>query len=157
MNPYAKYLGGRDAVEIIRATPAELQQLIAGLAPEQMDQPTAPGKWSLREILAHLADCEIVFAFRMRQSLETPGAMLTAFDQDVWATRYRVYTAESALHTFLTMREWNLSLLTTVTDEDRSSLVSHPERGTFPFAELLEITAGHDRNHLIRLKQLLGR
>jgi uncharacterized damage-inducible protein DinB len=157
MNPYASYLDGRDVVDILRATPADLQSLIAGLTVEQMDEPTAPGKWSIREVLAHLADCEIVWAFRIRQSLETPGAMVTPFDQDVWATRYAAYSAADALRTFLALREWNLSVLTTVSATERSNLLTHPERGTFPLTELLESIAGHDLNHLVRLRAQPGR
>jgi uncharacterized damage-inducible protein DinB len=156
MNPYAKYLDGREAIDILRATPSALESLIAGLTVEQMDVPTAPGKWSVREVLAHLADCEIVWAFRMRQAMETPGAMVTPFDQDVWATRYRAYSAASALRAFLANREWNLALLTTIAEEEHSNLLTHPERGTFPFTELLESIAGHDLNHLVRLREQLA-
>lgn len=156
MNPYAGYLDGREPVEILRATPAELQQLIGGMTVAQMDKPTAPGKWSVREILAHLADCELVWACRIRQALETPGANVAAWDQDVWATRYVAYSAELALRTFLTLREWNLAVLTTVTGTEMSNLLTHPERGTFPLTELLEMMAGHDRNHIVRLRELLG-
>ena len=156
MNPYAKYLDGRDAVDILTATPSELQSLVAGLTVEQMDVPPAPGKWSVREVLAHLADCEIAWAFRMRQALETPGATVTPFDQDVWATRYSAYSAADALRTFLALRAWNLALLTTVSAEERSNVLSHPERGTFPFTELLESIAGHDVNHLLRLQEQLA-
>jgi uncharacterized damage-inducible protein DinB len=155
MNPYANYLDGREAIDILRATPAALQSLLAGLTVEQMDAPLAPGKWSVREVLAHLADCEIVWAFRMRQALETPGALVTPFDQDAWATRYSAYSAADGLRTFLANREWNLALLTTVTPAEQSNLLTHPERGTFPFRELLESIAGHDLNHLVRLREYL--
>lgn len=155
MNPYASYLDGLDPIDIMRATPGDLQRLLADMPALQMDQPTAPGKWSLREILAHLADCELVWAFRIRQALETPGATVTPFDQDVWATRYSAYTADAAMATFLNLRAWNLALLTTVTPAEKSNLLTHPERGTFPLAELLESIAGHDRNHIVRLEELL--
>ena len=156
MNPYAKYLDGRDAVDILRATPSALQSLVAGLTHEQLDTPPALGQWSIREILAHLADCEIVWAFRIRQALATPGVTVTPFDQDVWATRYRAYSAADALRVFLANREWNLALLTTVSEEERANLLTHPERGTFPLTELLEMIAGHDLNHLVRLRERLG-
>jgi uncharacterized damage-inducible protein DinB len=156
MNPYAKYLDGRDVIDIMTATPSALQSFVAGLTVEQLDQPTAPGKWSLREILAHLADCEIVWAFRIRQCLETPGGTVTPFDQDVWATRYAAYSAADALRVFLALREWNLALLTTVSTVERSNQLTHPECGTFPLSELLESIAGHDLNHITRLRELLG-
>ncbi|MEK6398881.1 MAG: DinB family protein [Terriglobus sp.] len=154
MNPYAGYLDGRPTVEILRATPAALQQLIDGMTAAEMDEPTAPGKWSVREILAHMADCELVWAWRIRQSLETPGAMVAAFDQDVWATRYAAYSAQLAWKAFVALREWNLAVLTTVTETELSNELTHPERGTFPLTELLEMIAGHDLNHIVRLKAL---
>jgi uncharacterized damage-inducible protein DinB len=156
MNPYENYLDGRNVIDILSATPSSLQSMIAGLTVEELDVPTRPGKWSLREILAHLADCEIVWAFRIRQALETPGATVTPFDQDVWAKRYAAYSAAGALRVFLALREWNLALLTTVTAAERSNLLTHPERGTFPLMELLESIAGHDLNHLTRLRDLLS-
>lgn len=154
MNPYAGYLDGRDVVEILRATPVELQQFIDGKTAAEMDVPTAAGKWSLREILAHMADCELVWAWRIRQALETPGAMVAAFDQDVWATRYAAYSAELAWTTFVALREWNLAVLTTVTATERLNELTHPERGTFALQELLEMIAGHDLNHIVRLRDL---
>ncbi len=155
MNPYASYLGGQDAITVLRETPSALQSLVAGLSPQQLDTPPAPGKWSIREILAHLADCEIAFGFRLRQALADPVIVIQPFDQDLWARRYGAYSAAAALRTFLTNREWTLSLLTTVTDSDLSQTVVHPERGTLPFRTLLETIAGHDRNHLTRLEEQL--
>lgn len=157
MNPYASYLEGRDAAEIMKSTPAELQSLLSCMTTGQMDAPTAPGKWSVREILAHLADCELVWAWRIRHTLEKPGAAVAPFDQNVWAERYAAYSAELSLRTFLTLREWNLAVLNTVASEEFENLLTHPERGTFPLSELLEMIAGHDRNHIVRLKELFGR
>src|ERR1700709_20279 len=123
MNPYASYLDGRPVLDIIRATPAALQSLTASLDANAMDTTPAPGKWSVRQILAHLADCELVFAFRLRQALEQPGSLITPFDQDGWATRYSAYSAADALRTFLAVREWNLALLTTVSEADYGNTV----------------------------------
>src|SRR4051812_23856581 len=118
MNPYASYLDGRPLLDILQATPAALQSLTAGLSAEAMDAPPAPGKWSVREVLAHLADCELVFGFRLRQALEAPGSVIRPFDQDIWAERYAGYSAVAALQTFRTVREWNLTLLAAVLQAD---------------------------------------
>ena len=154
MNPYASYLEDRDPIEVMRSTPSDLQAIVARLTPEQIEAPTAPGKWSVREILAHMADCEVVWAFRIRQALETPGATVTPFDQDVWATRYAAYTADAAMQTFVALRAWNLALLETVSTAEKETLLTHPERGTFPMQEMLESIGGHDRNHVTRLQTL---
>ena len=89
MNPYASFLGDRDPLEVIRSTPARIESLITQHGAETLDRAPAPGKWSVRDILSHLADCEIVFAFRLRQalaedyhvfsrSIRMPGRLLTA-------------------------------------------------------------------------------
>ncbi len=156
MNPYAKYLDGRDVLDILAATPTDLQAILAPLSPQEIDAAPAPGVWSIREILAHMADCEIVWAFRVRQALESPGTTVTPFDQEVWATRYAAYSVDDALRVFLANRTWNLALLTTVSAAERSNLLTHPERGTFPLQELLEMIAGHDLNHITRLRERLG-
>ena len=152
MNPYASYLDARPLLDILQETPAALQSLTADMSADAMHRPTAPGKWSVREILAHLADCEMVFGFRLRQALEKPGSVITPFNQDLWATRYGAYTATDALRTFITLRTWNLALLTTVSETEYANTVTHPELGAMTFQVLLEIIAGHDLNHLARLR-----
>jgi hypothetical protein len=156
MNPYASYLDGRPVLDIIRATPAALQSLTAGLDAAAMDTPPAPGKWCVRVILAHLADCELVFGFRLRQALEQPGSVITPFDQDAWATRYSAYSAAEALRTFLAMREWNVALLAAVSEAEYANTITHPERGEMTFQVLVETIAGHDLNHLTRLRAQLA-
>src|ERR1700733_6998706 len=69
MNPYASFLGGKDPLEVISETPGRLVQPIHESSPDILNRSPAPGKWSVRDILAHLADCEVVFAFRLRQAL----------------------------------------------------------------------------------------
>lgn len=152
MNPYAQFLEGRDALDIVRSTVDELEQSIARIKPERAQQPHRPGKWSVAEIVAHLADCEIAFGFRLRQSLGEPGHTVQPFDQTVWAERYTAYDLPSALITFSVVREWNLRLLTTVSEQERSNEVTHPERGTMTFWDLVETMAGHDRNHLLQIR-----
>ncbi|MFI5127983.1 MAG: DinB family protein, partial [Candidatus Acidiferrales bacterium] len=66
MNPYASHLGDRDPQEVIAATAGQLASAIRTLGPERAEQRPAPGKWSVREIICHLADCEVVFAYRLR-------------------------------------------------------------------------------------------
>ncbi len=162
-NPYGKHLEGRDPVEIMTATPARLGELLFPLSPEQTGTRPGPNKWSLRELVAHLADCELAFGFRLRQALAPLGQGIGAprlpviqpFDQDVWATRYAPYDLETAIRTFNTLRAWNLLLLTTVTDADRERTVTHPERGELRFRTLVETIAGHDEHHLRLLEGLL--
>jgi uncharacterized damage-inducible protein DinB len=153
LNPYATFLEiGEDTQAIISETPETLSGLLDRLGKEKTEAPLGPGKWSPRQVVAHLADCELVFGARLRQALADPGSTLLPFDQDVYAERYAAYDLAAALATFNAIRAWNLALLTTVSAEDRSKEVTHPERGTMTFWTIVETMAGHDRNHLLRLQ-----
>lgn len=157
MNPYASHLGSRDPREVIAATFDHLRALVNNLDPQHVEQAPAPGKWSAREILCHLADTEIVFAFRLRQAIAEPHHVIQPFDQDRWAAAYAAYTAEQALAVFSAVRQWNLLLLGTVPPEAFSKPLTHPERGTMTFQVLVETMAGHDLNHLRQIEAIIAR
>jgi hypothetical protein len=157
MNPYASQLGSQDPVRALSATSARLEELSAAIGESRLDQPFAPGKWSPREILIHLADCELAFGFRYRQALAEENHLVQPFDQDHWAKSYSAYTAAQALRTFTTLRDWNLTLIRTLTAEQMSKAVKHPERGDLIFRTLVEISAGHDINHLCQLEAVAGK
>lgn len=148
LNPYAKYLGGSDPVSVIAATTGRLEVLMRALPGEAASKPPRPGKWSAREILCHLADSEIVFAFRLRQALAQDHHVIQPFDQEVWAGRYAAYTVDRALEQFRATRAWNLDLIRAVTPQDMRKELTHPERGTMAYRVLVETMAGHDLNHL---------
>jgi hypothetical protein len=83
----AKFLGDASPREVIDETAGRLKFLIERLGSHGEEAP-APGKWSARQIVCHLADCEIVFAFRLRQALTQEYHVIQPFDQDLWATLY---------------------------------------------------------------------
>lgn len=154
LNLYEKFLAGQEPIPVLTSTADNLAALTAPLSAAQIDRAPAPGKWSIREIAAHLADCELVFSFRLRQTLSQEHALISPFDQDAWATRYAAYDFDSALALFKASRNWNLRLLTTVSEEDRHHPTTHPERGTMTFWTLVETMAGHDINHLQQVERL---
>ena len=156
-HPYATYLNGRDPVAILAETSQALHTLLDGLSPEEIANRPGPTKWSLHELMAHLADCELVWCWRIRETLGTPNPSLQAFDQDRWADRYTAYTFPQAQATFDTLRAWNLSLLTTVTAEDRARPAQHAEQGSITLGSVLGTVAGHDLHHLRLLEGLLKR
>jgi uncharacterized damage-inducible protein DinB len=157
MNPYASYLGGRDPLEVIAATPERLGSLLQTLGPERAEQPPAPGKWSAREILCHLADCEIVFAFRLRQALAEEHHVIQPFDQDRFAASYRAYDAQSALAVLTAVRQWNIALIRTVGPDSLSKKLTHPERGEMTVQTVVETMSGHDINHLRQIEAIAAR
>jgi hypothetical protein len=154
MNPYAAHLGNRDALEVIAATPQQLQSLVDALGPERIEQAPAPGKWSAREVLCHLADGEIVFAFRLRQTLAEDHHVIQPFDQDSWASHYRSYDVHAALAVFSAVRQWNLALIRNASPQALSKKVTHPERGEMTFQTLIETMAGHSLGHLRQIERI---
>src|ERR1700751_1669 len=127
LNPYEKFLGSRDAQEIISDTPAKLRAIFDQLGPAGVEKSPAPGKWNTREIFSHLADCEITFAFRLRQTLAEKNHVIQPFDQEKWAAVYAAYDAASALAVFSSRRQWNLALIRNARPEDYTRTVTHPE------------------------------
>ena len=154
LNPYDKFLDGRPLDTILRATPGEIARSLDAIGVAKSTLPPAPGKWSAAEIVAHLADCELVFAFRLRQTLAEDSPVLQPFDQDRWAATYPGIPAAEALAVFSAMRNWNLRLLGTVLPAAANRPVTHPERGTMTFQTIVETMAGHDLNHLGQLERL---
>lgn len=155
-NPYAKFLDDRPTLSILQSTATKLGQLTGTLSVEKLDAPPAPGKWSIREIVAHLADCEIVFSFRLRQALSENHPTIQPFAQGVWAERYAAYAFASAMTLFQAGRNWNLKLLASVSEADKLRPTTHPERGTMTFWTIVETMAGHDINHLQQIERIVA-
>jgi uncharacterized damage-inducible protein DinB len=150
--PYAEALGGRDAGVVIVETPARLMKAFEGKTAEELEARPAPGKWCLRELMAHLADCEIAWGWRLRQALAEERALMQPFDQDAWAKAYGAYTFEAAKATYLAMRSWNMAFVGALTEADKGKAITHPERREETLGTIVEIMGGHDLHHL----KLLG-
>ena len=153
LNPYAGALGEREPVEVIRSTPERVEAVLNRLSAEQVEKRPAPNKWSVREIMAHLTDCEIAFGFRLRQAAAGVG-LVQPFDQDDWARNYGEYSFAAAKATYRAVRAWNLAFIGSLTDEQRARAVTHPERGTMTVWTIVETMAGHDLHHLASLEKL---
>ena len=154
MNPYASHMGDRSPLDVIVETPQRLAQLVETIGPGRLNVVPAPGKWSARDILSHLADGEVVFAFRLRQTLAEDHHVIQPFDQDRWANKYDSADAQVALHAFSAVRAWNIALIRSVKPEEFARPVTHPERGTMTFQTIVETMAGHDRNHIKQIEAL---
>jgi hypothetical protein len=154
LNPYAKYLDGRPLDAILSTSPGSIASLLEAIGPSSAATEPAPGKWSAAEIVAHLADCETVFAFRLRQTLAEDGPVIQPFDQDKWAATYKGIGAEEALQVFTALRKWNLGLIAKALPAAADRPVTHPERGTMTFLTIVETMAGHDLNHLGQLARI---
>ncbi len=155
-NPYASFIGGRDPLAVIRATPARIEKLMQTRDAETLNRAPAPGKWSARDIVSHLADCELVFAYRLRQALSEDRHVIQPFDQDRWAATYNQYEAPAALAVFSAVRQWNLVFIAGLKPEALAKPLNHPERGDMTIRVVIETMAGHDSNHLLQLEKILA-
>lgn len=156
MNPYATYLEGRDPLAVAAATPGRIVALIRRLGPRQLTRRPAPGKWSIQEIVAHLADTEAVMACRARWIAFEARPTLVPFDQEKWAAgraREREPLAET-FERFRLLRRSQLRLFRAATRRDFARTGFHPERGEVSLQEQLETVAGHDLNHLAQIRRL---
>ena len=156
MNPWASLIGDRTPLDVISETPRRVAQLVEAIAPARLETPPAPGKWSVRDIISHLADGEMVFAFRLRQTLAEDHHVIQPFNQDLWAKSYPACDASLALAVLSALRAWNIALIRSVQPADLSKPVTHPERGTMTFQTIVETMAGHDRNHIQQIEAIAG-
>ncbi|HWJ56323.1 MAG TPA: DinB family protein, partial [Vicinamibacterales bacterium] len=138
---------GADPIAVLAATPGEIACAIAGRAAADLRWSPEPSRWSIAQILSHLADSEIVLAYRLRMILSTPGTPIQAFDQDRWsrAQQSEASDAFASLSLFAALRLATVELLRRVTPEERERFGVHAERGDESIGLLMRLHAGHDR------------
>jgi DinB superfamily len=151
------YVEGKEPLEVQASTPGKLERLIKGLSMTKLRERPAADKWSVSEIVAHLADAEIVTGFRMRLILGAPGAPIAAYDQDSWVTsgHYEVRDPRKSVEQFRVLREANLALLESLTPEQWKHYGMHSERGQETMELIVRMAAGHDINHLQQIERIL--
>src|SRR5690242_6759583 len=125
------FVGDKDPLEMQRETPRILAELIAGTSEQQLKTRPRKDKWSVAEILAHLAEDEIATSWRYRQMIEHSGIALAGFDQDLWAKigNYQSRSPLESLDLFRLLRADNLRLLQQLAPEQWECYGIHAERG----------------------------
>ena len=148
-------LGGEDPVTVMASTPVRWQESTSELPAELLFRRPAPAEWSVGELLGHLWDGELAYAFRARAILAQDTPRLIGYDQDAWAALPHPPFRE-LLGAFTALRGANLALVTGVPKAlwDRTGI--HEERGPTSFRLLTETMAGHDRAHLRQLEQTIA-
>ena len=152
-------LAGQDPLKVQSTTAKKLARLIKGATPAKLRKRPAPEKWSVTEIIAHLADVEIAVSWRIRAILGAPGTPVQAFDQDAWvaAGHYAKRDARKSLEQFRVLRETNLALYKMLSAEQWKHYGMHAERGEESVERIVQMLAGHDINHLEQVERLLAR
>ena len=149
---------GLDSLKVQAATPKKLDRLVKGVTTAKLRKRPAPEKWAVAEILAHLADTEIVVGWRMRSILGAPGTAVQAYDQNAWnaSLHYDKRDPRRDLVQHRVLREANLALLKTLTPAQWKQFGMHSERGQESIERIVKMVAGHDLNHLQQIERILA-
>ena len=152
------YLNGADPLKLQAAAPAKLAKLLKTVSPARARKRPAPGTWSVAEIVAHLADTELVGGYRIRAILGAPGSQIIGFDQDNWVTalHYEKRNLRKSFEQYRALREANLALLRTLTPEQWKHHGIHNERGAETVETMVRMFAGHDLNHFRQIESILA-
>jgi hypothetical protein len=138
-------------------SPKQVAAAVSGLAEETLRYKPAPDKWCILEILGHLADIEIVYAYRLRQMLADKKPVIAPMDQDDWARRlgYMETPAPELIALYGLNRHANLRLLQRLKPDDLEKSAFHPEsKKNCTVAELVVRMATHGANHLAQIERL---
>jgi len=146
-------------LELQGQAPRLLDELLANASDGQLTQRPGPNKWSIGEILAHVAEDEIATAWRYRQMVEHSGVELAGFDQDLWARLgdYGSRRPEDSLALFRLLRGANLQFLQKLSREQWECSGIHAERGRITVRDLAVHMAGHDANHIEQIRNILAK
>lgn len=155
-NPYAADLGDRNALEALGETPGLIRSIVERWPDARFEQSYAPGKWSMRQVLIHLAQTELALGTRVRFALSQSGYAAQAFSQDDWMPIDSDTDAPTALDVYTTLRRMNLGMFRRLTPGQRERTFTHPEYGELTVGWVANQMAGHDIHHLRHFEMLAG-
>ena len=143
-------------MDVLPRTADAVRNATSNLTDAQLSRPEAPGKWSLRQVVQHLADSDLVWGYRLRLVLAQDRPPLTGYDQDLWSQRlhYERAPMDEALDRFAVLRRSNLWLLSNLSPDDLQRVGVHAERGEESVSHMIRMYAGHDLLHLRQLARI---
>jgi hypothetical protein len=149
---------GKDPVKLQAAAQARLAKLLNGVSPARARKRPAPDKWSVAEIVVHMADTEVVFGYLIRGIVGEPGTRIDGFDQDAWlaALHYDKRDMKKSFAEYRAFREANVGLLRSLTPEQWKICGMHKERGPETIEMVVKMFAGHDLNHFQQIERILA-
>lgn len=149
--PYSVDLGDRDPLEALAATPGRIRTVVERWPDQQFERSYAPGKWSARRILVHLAQTELALGARARHALCTDGYVAQPFAQDQWLELDATMPPAAARDVYTSLRQMNLRMFSGLTPAQQSRPFQHPEYGSLTVWWIACMLAGHDLRHLNQL------
>jgi hypothetical protein len=151
--PYGEHLEGRDPVEALRTSLSDYRTLFSRLTPDQWSRPWSPGKWTVGQVVLHVAQWEMIFGVRVRCGLTIPNFTVQPMNQDPFVDlESKAVDGPTAAAALLAMRQMNLALAASLTAAERAIVVNHPERGPIDVNDMLVTLAGHGLHHLKQLQ-----
>jgi hypothetical protein len=138
-------------------SPKQIAAAVSGLPEKTLRYKPAPDKWCILEILAHLADMEILYAYRMRQIIADKSPVLAVIDQDHWARNlgYMEESPAELVALYGLNRYHTLQLLRRLELEDLRKSAYHPEvKKDVTLEKYVEMMSGHGANHLQQIERL---
>jgi hypothetical protein len=151
---YSKYLGDLEPFATIRKNTDRMRALTTGWTPERFERTYAPGKWTARQIVTHLAQTELALGNRARMALATPNYIAQSFDQDRWVSRETRMSGQDAVETFAAIARFNLALFEGLSPADRQITMTHPEYGSITVDWIIHLLPGHQIHHLGQLESI---
>jgi len=155
--PYSKDLDSREPIAALRDTTSRIGEIARQWSPADFERSYAPGKWSARQVLVHLAQTELALGTRARHALTTPNYAAQSFDQDKWMALESGLDGTAALNAFLALAAMNLALFASLSAADRETTLSHPEYGALTVDWIVHQMAGHQIHHLKQLQAFAAR
>ena len=155
--PYSTDLAGREPIAALRETTSRIGAIAGGWAAADFERSYAPGKWSARQLLIHLAQTELALGNRARMALTTPNYSAQSFNQDEWIARDATLTGRAALDAFLALAVMNTALFASLSPADRERTLTHPEYGSLTVDWIVHQMAGHQIHHLRQLEAIVAR
>ena len=153
---YREALAKDDPFLALFEAPQKLRKLLKGLTEKQLSRRPAPGKWSIKEIVAHLADGEVILGSRYRFIAAHDKPSIAGYDQDLFVEKLGVgnTTTDELLDDFEMARMLNTDLLARLPDEAFDRVGIHSERGEESIWTIMTLYAGHDRVHLAQVETI---
>jgi hypothetical protein len=154
-----RYRAGRDPLKLMRGAPARLKRAVAGLSAAKLRKRPAKGKWCIQEIVGHLMDTEVVYAYRWHMAFAQSGSPIQGYDQEAWIReedyRSRKWSVREMVEHIAAMRRATLYYLERLPRAEKTKRHGwHTERGRETVRRTEELIAGHDINHLEQIKAI---
>jgi uncharacterized damage-inducible protein DinB len=151
--PNAEYVGDRDPVEVLESSLADYRRTIAELSPAAWNTAWAPGKWTVRQIVVHVAQWEQIFGVRLRGGLFIPGYVVQPWDQDRLVREMDAVDGPTAFRAFAGAREMTLALAKSLSVAELRHVFQHAERGPIDARDVLTTIAGHGVHHYGQIRK----